>query len=125
MPLLDSGSTLLTGPATEDVIVDEAAAGSSLILAVRFDFTALTSGDTVIIRFKPDLDQGGVVTTKFWELVYGTTVLPDGGVFGTDTEGFDTPVLWTEVNALVTVEQTVGTPITITWEAHRLVEPTA
>ncbi len=119
MPLLDSGTNLLTGG--EDVIVDEV---GPIIFAARFDFSELVATDTVVIRYTVDLDQGGTTTTRYWELVHSTTTLPDGGTFGVDTDGFETPVLWAEANATITVEQTVGTPVNVTWETHRLVEMT-
>ncbi len=117
MTLLDSGTTTMTGGA--DPIMDES---GPMQVAARFDFSELTAGDTVVIRYRVDMVEGGLaVCTRSWEIVQGTTTGPDWvGAFGDETAGFETPVLWFVGQGHLSVEQTVGSLVDVKWEIWRL-----
>jgi hypothetical protein len=100
--LLDSGTLTLTG-------------GQDSV------FSAVGAMAFVVIRYEATLDGGGPVVSKSWEIVYGTTTGPDWvGAFGSEGDGWDSPVLWFAISGEVTIEQTVGTPVDVDWEAVRV-----
>jgi hypothetical protein len=114
--LLDSGTLTLTGG--QDSVFS---AVGAMAFVVRLDLSNLVATDTVVIRYEATLDGGGPVVSKSWEIVYGTTTGPDWvGAFGSEGDGWDSPVLWFAISGEVTIEQTVGTPVDVDWEAVRV-----
>jgi hypothetical protein len=113
--LLDSDTLTTTG--TEDVLVT---LGGAMAFKVTLDLTDLTAADTIVVRYTKTLDGGvGDVPAGEWEIVYGTTVDWNGAI-GVDVETWESPILDFVIGGEVTVEQTVGSPTDIVWNAIRV-----
>jgi hypothetical protein len=110
--LIDSDTLTTTGG--EDDVVDLAGA---MAFKITLDLTDLTAADAITVRYRKTLDGGvGLIDAGEWDIVYGTTVT-EFGTIGDTTEIWESPILDFLIAGEVTVEQTVGSPADIIWNA--------